>query len=58
VLLDSSSSVMSSFGANGTPMAVLVDAEGRVASSVAAGAEQVFALANSRGRGVAVKVLH
>jgi hypothetical protein len=33
------------FGANGTPMAVLVDAEGKIASEVAAGAPAVLALA-------------
>ena len=41
---------MSAFGANGTPMAVLIDARGRIASPIAAGAQQVFDLANSRGR--------
>lgn len=45
VLLDPSFSVAAKFGANGTPMAVLVDAEGRIASDVAAGADAVFALA-------------
>lgn len=34
-----------SFGANGTPMAVLVDAEGRIASELAVGAPAVLALA-------------
>jgi peroxiredoxin len=33
------------FGATGTPMAVLVDAEGKIASEVAAGAPAVLALA-------------
>ncbi len=36
------------FGATGTPMAVLVDAEGKIASELAAGAPAVLALA---GRG-------
>jgi peroxiredoxin len=45
VLLDQNFSTGSSFGANGTPMAVLVDEEGNVASGVAAGAPSVFALA-------------
>jgi peroxiredoxin len=45
VLLDQGSGVMSAFGANGTPMAVLVDAQGRMASAVAAGAPAVLALA-------------
>jgi thiol-disulfide isomerase/thioredoxin len=34
------------FGANGTPMAVLVDEQGRIASEVAAGRDAVLALAN------------
>src|SRR5439155_17527063 len=38
VVLAPGSSVMSAFGANGTPMAVLVDAESRIASELAAGA--------------------
>ena len=33
------------FGANGTPMAVLIDEEGKIASEVAAGAPAVLALA-------------
>jgi hypothetical protein len=36
------------FGATGTPMAVLVDAEGKIASEVAAGAPAVLALASQR----------
>jgi peroxiredoxin len=48
VLLDQSGmSVGSKFGANGTPMAVLVDARGRIASELAAGAPQVLALAGA-----------
>jgi peroxiredoxin len=49
VLLDQNFSVASRFGANGTPMAVLVDEEGRVASDVAAGAQAVLALAQPQG---------
>ena len=45
VVIDESSDVASSFGANGTPMAVLVDAEGRVASEVVGGAQAVLDLA-------------
>ena len=45
VLDERGMSVGSKFGANGTPMAVLVDAEGKVASQVAAGAPAVLALA-------------
>src|ERR1700686_3813868 len=35
------------FGIHGTPMAVLVDADGKIASEVAAGAPNVLALANN-----------
>jgi methylamine dehydrogenase accessory protein MauD len=45
VVLDSNSEVGTVFNANGTPMAVLLDAQGIVASDVAAGAEAVLALA-------------
>jgi thiol-disulfide isomerase/thioredoxin len=45
VLLDEEFSAGSAFQANGTPMAVLIDGEGRIASNVAAGAEAVLALA-------------
>lgn len=45
VLIDTDYSVASLFGAGGTPTAVVVDAEGRVASPVAAGAQAVMALA-------------
>jgi thiol-disulfide isomerase/thioredoxin/uncharacterized membrane protein YphA (DoxX/SURF4 family) len=48
VVLDQSFSVGPAFGASGTPMAVLVDAQGNIASAPAAGAEQVFNLANRR----------
>ncbi len=47
ILLDQGFSVGNLFGANGTPMAVLVDAEGNIASEVAAGAPDVLALARS-----------
>jgi peroxiredoxin len=47
VLLDQGFGAGSKFGANGTPMAVLVDAEGKIASEVAAGAPAVLALARS-----------
>jgi len=46
VLLDAAFEVGPRFGARGTPMAVLIDSEGRVASEVAAGASAVLALAN------------
>jgi thiol-disulfide isomerase/thioredoxin len=48
VVLDTESKAAHVFGANGTPMAVFLDSDGRVASHVAAGAQAVFALANRR----------
>jgi hypothetical protein len=45
VLLDEQYAAGGAFGAAGTPMAVLLDAEGRVASPIAAGVEAVLALA-------------
>jgi peroxiredoxin len=45
VLLDENFTVGSAFGASGTPMAVLVDEEGRIASDVVAGGPAVMALA-------------
>jgi hypothetical protein len=46
VVLDQAGmSVGSKFGALGTPMAVLVDAQGKIASELAAGAPAVLALA-------------
>ncbi len=46
VVLDTDFSVGAAFGATGTPSAVLVDAEGRIASGVAAGGRAVLALAD------------
>jgi methylamine dehydrogenase accessory protein MauD len=48
IMLDSDGSAMHRFGANGTPMAVLVDASGKIASPVVAGAQNVMALAGAR----------
>lgn len=45
VLLDGEYAAGSAFGAGGTPMAVLLDADGRVASPVVAGADAVLKLA-------------
>jgi hypothetical protein len=45
VLLDQTSTIGAAYGANGTPMAVLVDEEGKIASKVAVGAQEVFELA-------------
>jgi thiol-disulfide isomerase/thioredoxin len=50
VLFDQTFSKAWEFGANGTPMAVLVDEEGRIASEVATGGPAVMALA--RGEAV------
>jgi uncharacterized membrane protein YphA (DoxX/SURF4 family)/peroxiredoxin len=47
VLLDPKSGASQVFGAAGTPSALLVDEEGRVASEVRAGASEVFALAGA-----------
>jgi peroxiredoxin len=48
ILVDPDFTVAHTFGANGTPMAVLVDEEGRIASEVAAGAPAVMALAGGQ----------
>lgn len=48
VLLDEEFGAGTAFQANGTPMAVLIDAEGRIASGVVAGADAVLALAGAR----------
>jgi len=45
VALDPGGRVASTFGAHGTPMAVLIDAEWRIASELATGAQAFFALA-------------
>jgi thiol-disulfide isomerase/thioredoxin len=47
IVLDQNMSVGSKFGANGTPMAVLVDGQGRIASELAVGAPAVMALAGT-----------
>lgn len=49
VLLDGAFEAGNALGATGTPMAVLVDAEGRIASELAAGAEAVLDLAAANG---------
>jgi peroxiredoxin len=56
VLLDPDFKVAWTFGANGTPMAVLVDEEGKVASNVATGAQEVFALARAQDQKEAASV--
>jgi thiol-disulfide isomerase/thioredoxin len=47
VLLDHQFAVGSAFGASGTPSAVLVDAEGKVASEITVGAPAVMELARA-----------
>jgi thiol-disulfide isomerase/thioredoxin len=49
-LADVDGRVSSAFGARGTPMGVLLDAETRVASETAAGEQAVFALLRSAAR--------
>lgn len=51
VVLDDTFQTGSAFGAGGTPMGVLIDAKGNISSSLAAGAEQVLALASGSGDG-------
>jgi thiol-disulfide isomerase/thioredoxin len=46
ILLETELRAADAFGVHGTPMALLLDADGRVASQVAAGAQAVLALAN------------
>ena len=48
VVLDQGFATASAFGSNGTPTAVLVDEEGKIASEVAAGAPAVLALARAK----------
>lgn len=44
ILLDPTGQRGGAFGANGTPMGILIDARGRLASEVATGAQAVFEL--------------
>lgn len=50
VALDPEFRAGAAFGANGTPMAILIDGDGKIASGLAAGAESVFALAGGRAQ--------
>jgi methylamine dehydrogenase accessory protein MauD len=54
ILLDPTGATARAYGANGTPMAVVVDAEGRIASTLAGGAPGVLALAGVRPSPAAV----
>ena len=50
ILLDDAFAIGQSLGVRGTPSAVRVDAQGRVASDVAVGADAVLALARAPSR--------
>lgn len=54
IVLDQGFSVGRTFGATGTPSAVLIDHRGKISSPVAAGAPAVLELAGWRGRPVSV----
>jgi protein-disulfide isomerase len=56
VLLDSRFAAGEAFGAGGTPAAILLDADGRVASGVAVGAPAVLALAGDAARAIGLEV--
>jgi hypothetical protein len=47
VVLDQTFTTGQAFGVSGTPSAVLVDAEGMIASEIAVGAQAVLALARA-----------
>ncbi|MDQ4120576.1 MAG: redoxin domain-containing protein [Acidobacteriota bacterium] len=44
ILLEQATEIQNLFGANGTPTGVIIDENGKIASEVAIGAEEVFAL--------------
>ena len=48
ILLDQSFAAGHAFGVSGTPSAILIDAEGKIASEVAVGAPSVLALASAK----------
>ncbi len=48
VVMDHDGSVSRAFGITGTPMAVLVDARGRVASEIAVGADAILQIVQHR----------
>lgn len=57
LVLDHDSVASTAFGADGTPMGILLDREGLVASPLAAGAEAVLALAGGRAEDRAPELL-
>jgi methylamine dehydrogenase accessory protein MauD len=56
VVLDPDGSAMRAFGANGTPMAVLIHADGRIASDLTVGAQAILALASTTQNGAVGKL--
>ncbi|HEX7166283.1 MAG TPA: redoxin domain-containing protein [Acidimicrobiales bacterium] len=50
VLVDEGRAIANVYGAAGTPMGVLIDAEGRIASELAVGAEEVLTIAERGAR--------
>jgi len=50
IILDENGRAARAFGASGTPMALLLDRDGRVASDLAVGADEIFDLADGRKR--------
>jgi thiol-disulfide isomerase/thioredoxin len=54
VLLDQTHSASQVFGAGGTPSALLLDADGKVASNLAMGADAIFALVGGKAPAVAL----
>jgi methylamine dehydrogenase accessory protein MauD len=55
ILLDPDGQAMNSFGASGTPMAVLINPDGRIASPIAVGSNAVMELARSQPNGTPQK---
>jgi methylamine dehydrogenase accessory protein MauD len=57
ILLDLHRQTMAAFGANGTPMAILVNADGNVGSELAVGKDAILDLLNSEGSASALKLV-
>lgn len=57
VLLDQEFAAGDAFGANGTPMAMMIDGDGRIASRVVAGADAVLELAHRQPQAARVLTL-
>jgi thiol-disulfide isomerase/thioredoxin/uncharacterized membrane protein YphA (DoxX/SURF4 family) len=55
-LVDADGKVGAAFGARGTPMGILLDAQTRVASEIAAGEQAIFALLNGATRELSIQV--